>query len=106
MNTKEYHKEYHAKWYKDNSEMRKKQIADRKVYVRNFIQEYKASSKCKNCPENHTATLDFHHRDSTKKVLEISKAARDGWGIAKLRREIEKCDILCSNCHRKLHHNK
>lgn len=45
--------------------------------------------------------LDFHHRDPTKKDFTIASR----WCISeqKLRKEIAKCVLLCSNCHRELH---
>lgn len=54
------------------------------------------------CPR----ALDFHHRDPQEKDFEIAKARdyslkKDG---EKLKRELDKCDLLCSNCHRELHH--
>jgi len=47
--------------------------------------------------------LDFHHRDPSTKVMDIAEAQRHGWSIGRIQVEIEKCDIICANCHRKLH---
>lgn len=44
--------------------------------------------------------LDFHHRNPLEKSFEISTKATGGWGIKTLLKEIEKCDVLCANCHR------
>jgi hypothetical protein len=57
------------------------------------------------CGESHPATLDFHHRDPNEKDFLLSSAARNGWGKERILREIEKCDVICSNCHRKEHWN-
>lgn len=46
------------------------------------------------------AALDFHHRDSGTKEFAIS-SFRGSW--AKLVAEVEKCDLLCANCHRIRH---
>ena len=46
--------------------------------------------------------LEFHHRDKEEKEFEIS----DKYNIAfsKLILELEKCDLLCANCHREVHY--
>lgn len=46
--------------------------------------------------------LDFHHRESEKKEFTISKYTNHGWNIMKL--ELDKCDLLCANCHRETHY--
>lgn len=38
--------------------------------------------------------------------LGIAQAARNGWGLERLKVEMEKCEVLCSNCHRKLHYEE
>ena len=69
-----------------------------------FLNDIKNNSKCCRCGEDHPACLDFHHKDSSKKIIEVSKAVRNGWSLDKIKREIKKCIILCANCHRKLHY--
>jgi hypothetical protein len=61
--------------------------------------------KCARCPERHPAALDFHHRDGKGKELSLSDAVSNGWSRKRLDAEIAKCEVLCSNCHRKLHWN-
>lgn len=45
--------------------------------------------------------LDFHHRDPS--IKEFNLAHTSGITEAVLA-EIDKCDLLCSNCHREYHH--
>ena len=45
--------------------------------------------------------LDFHHIDSTSKEFNISTSFNMSWGV--LKNELDKCKLLCSNCHRELH---
>ena len=54
---------------------------------------------CVKCGENHPAALDFHHTDPTQKEIAISAATSRKVILA----EVEKCIVLCANCHRKLH---
>ncbi len=48
-----------------------------------------------------TAALEFHHVDPTEKEFQINKR----WGNSResLQKEIDKCVLLCSNCHRETH---
>ena len=80
-----------------NSEIRERNKA--------FLKEIKSELKCSMCGEDHPATLDFHHRDPQEKDQMVSKAIFRGWSIERIKKEIDKCDVLCSNCHRKLHGN-
>ena len=64
--------------------------------------KYKGS-KCIKCGYNKCIeALDFHHRDATTKEFGI---AGNGNTIAwnRLKVELDKCDLLCSNCHRETH---
>jgi len=58
---------------------------------------------CLYCNKNHPACLQFHHRDPEIKAFGISEAVHNGIGLDKLKKEIAKCDVLCANCHAKLH---
>lgn len=59
--------------------------------------------KCEKCGYHKcTKALDFHHRDPKEKEFRISSGKSIGW--EKTKKEIEKCDLLCSNCHREIHH--
>lgn len=66
--------------------------------------ELKGNLQCKKCGENHIACLDFHHRNPEEKEFDIAATMLIKW--ERLLKEIEKCDVLCSNCHRKLHYNE
>lgn len=64
-------------------------------------------SKCQDCsinyPEYPYAVFEFHHRKPSEKDVD--------WSTLKLRsdkaikHELDKCDLLCANCHRIRHHN-
>jgi hypothetical protein len=57
--------------------------------------------KCTNCGEEHIATLDFHHFDGEKEFNMANLLRKMDWEQVKL--ELTKCQLLCSNCHRKSH---
>lgn len=66
--------------------------------------KYKGS-KCVMCNikagEVHDAVFDFHHLDPSQKELNIGKIMHHRWD--KIREELDKCILLCSNCHRIIH---
>lgn len=66
------------------------------------IQEFKQTLGCKKCGETRSYLLDFHHRDPKEKDFCISDFSRTP--LSSLMKEIEKCDILCANCHREWHY--
>lgn len=96
---------YNQDYYKRNSEVaiaKTSKEARRKV---EWLAEYKKTLKCSKCPENHIACLQFHHRDSSQKEFTISTAIRR-YSLEKIIEEIAKCDVLCANCHFKLHYEE
>lgn len=92
------------RWYEAN---RAKHIAGvRKVKQERqvWLREIKSKLKCKNCGEDHPSCLDFHHKNGLVKEANISQMPNRGASKEKILQEIEKCEVLCSNCHRKLHY--
>lgn len=67
----------------------------------NFIKE---NNCCQLCGESDISCLDFHHINPSDKKFSITDGRN--YGIREVLDEISKCAILCSNCHRKLHHKK
>lgn len=64
--------------------------------------EYKGG-KCEVCGYNKSmAALDFHHRDPKEKDFGIATARVTAFSD-KVRKELDKCVLLCSNCHREEH---
>ncbi len=101
--TKEKEKAYAKIWYERNKKKRIKQILEYKQRQRDKVRDYKISRGCKVCGYNKcSGALDFHHLDPDKKDFVIS-AQRKGtsWGV--LIKEIEKCVVLCKNCHAEVH---
>lgn len=47
---------------------------------------------------------DFHHRDPNEKEINGNMLVRYSWERAK--EELDKCDLLCANCHRTRHYKE
>lgn len=75
----------------------------RKYVISNWFKKFKSTLKCEICGENDIACLDFHHIDKNEKEYNIAYLSKFG-SLSKLKNEISKCKVLCSNCHRKLHY--
>ena len=61
--------------------------------------------KCKNCGwQGNQAAFQFHHTDPTKKKFIIGGVANKKWEFIK--KELEKCVLLCANCHAVEHSTK
>jgi predicted transcriptional regulator len=54
--------------------------------------------KCEQCGFSHPAALEFHHLDRLQKDFAIGVRAYRS--LDNLRKEAEKCQLLCANCHR------
>lgn len=47
--------------------------------------------------------LDFHHLDPKTKLREVSRMISENYSLTRVKEEIRKCVVLCSNCHREVH---
>ena len=104
-NCRECQKKYRKEHYLNNKE---KYIKKAKTYRETFtewIVNYKKNLKCEICNEDRYWVLDFHHKDPKEKDTEISVLIKS-CNKKKLLDEISKCMIVCSNCHRDLHHQE
>lgn len=71
-------------------------------YAKKLKAIYHLGGECKNCGEKNLFKLTFHHRYNKKyKLADIM-----GYRWSEIEKEISKCDLLCHNCHRELHHNE
>jgi hypothetical protein len=93
---------YRRKWYALNRAHAKEKVESRRREIDRWFREIKSGLKCSKCPENHPGCLQFHHRGADKEV-NVSRAVGDGWSKERILKEISKCDVLCANCHNKLH---
>lgn len=97
------HREMRNRHYANNSSAEISRVRKRKRSLSDWLFSIKQDRKCMRCGFDHPAALDFHHRDASKKVFNVSQAPLYGWSKENILKEIEKCDVLCSNCHRVLH---
>lgn len=64
----------------------------------------KLGGKCSKCGyDKNIAALEFHHKDPKEKEFQLDVRHFSNVNIEKLNKELDKCDLLCSNCHRETH---
>jgi hypothetical protein len=80
-------------------EQRSRQFARRRARAKEIVYLDKLSKGCSRCPEKRPSTLDYHHVDPEAKKDTINRLLAKGRKDSLLR-EMEKCVLLCANCHR------
>lgn len=88
----EHHEHYRSSHNESREKLRERNA--RRVF------EYLKSHSCIHCGESDPIVLEFDHRNSDDKIESVSILIRDSsWERIEL--EIQKCDVLCANCHRR-----
>ena len=78
-----------------------------KLRLRAFLNNYKESKPCADCRKFYPHyIMVFDHLPGLKKVGNISDMIRNGATPEKLRLEMDKCDVVCSNCHAERTHQR
>lgn len=88
--------------FDDKEPIRPKKVNNR---LKSFLRWFKHQPfvMCQKCGEMHYSCLDFHHREPETKTDNIGTLTQGTHKRSELFTELLKCDILCANCHRKLH---
>lgn len=72
-----------------------------RAYNTKLMRRYKAFCGCSLCDEREPVALDLHHVDPAGKDENPSSLVT--YSTDTMKKEIRKCIVLCSNCHRKVH---
>lgn len=91
---------YQAKWYQANKAKRVAEVSVRRRLTRELIDDMKTPCAC---GESDKRCLDFHHVDPATKLFRLGEAHTLGYSREKVIAEMDKCVVMCSNCHRKHH---
>lgn len=73
---------------------------------REKILEILNKNPCSLCGENDIRVLEFDHVQRESKKSDVGKLVEHGYSWKTILSEIEKCRILCSNCHSKITHEQ
>ena len=88
--------------YADRAEYLRKAVSKRRKKLKEMAREYKGN-KCMICDYNRCSNaLDFNYKDPKKKDFGLSvRGLTRSWD--KIKAEIDKCVLICANCHREIH---
>lgn len=96
-----YAAEHYSKYqesYRERAKIRRAKF--RRQFQINLL-TYLADKECVLCGENDVRVLEFDHLDPANKAYDISRVSRLGYSWERTLLEINKCRILCANCHKK-----
>jgi len=97
--------DYKKKHYEDNKKEYMQKSFKYKQDFKLWFTEIKNKLKCSLCNEDRYWVLDFHHTNPNEKDGNVSVMISN-CNKSKIISEMEKCIVLCSNCHRDLHHKE
>jgi hypothetical protein len=92
------------KYYHENRDRQLKLAIDRTQKARRIKKKFLIQAKdrpCEDCGNKYPHyAMDFDHRKNSDKVVEVANLVSKNWSLNKIKNEVEKCDVVCSNCHR------
>jgi hypothetical protein len=92
------------KYYNENKEHHKKVTLKRKNKLIKENQQklinYYLDNPCVDCGNDNPLVLECDHRDGVEKVAGVGKLIQNACTWETIEKEINKCDVRCSNCHR------
>lgn len=94
-----YDKIYQRKYRQDHKKEYNEWQRNKRRKNLELINKIKINNGCKNCGLKNPVCLDFHHLDRNTKEITISNAVWSKFTIENLMKEIQKCVVLCRNCH-------
>lgn len=96
---RQYEREYYAANVRDRKERVRAQREAVKQRYRSLIEGYLSQHPCVDCGEGDIVVLDFDHLPGCTKSFNIGSA----WDkkVDLILAEIEKCEVVCANCHRR-----
>jgi len=102
-------REFKHEWYMKNKKLTnartKKSMKKSIARNRKFIRQMKADTPCTDCKKSYPwYIMDFDHLRDKKYSLRLM--VQHGYSLNTIRKEIEKCEIVCSNCHRARTHQR
>lgn len=64
-----------------------------------WIIDYLEKHPCKHCGETDILVLEFNHMENKK--LAVSKLVSECYSLNTIKKEVDKCEVLCCNCHKR-----
>tara|TARA_R110000772_G_scaffold17946_3_gene50034 strand:+ start:173369 stop:173830 length:462 start_codon:yes stop_codon:yes gene_type:complete len=96
----------HSKqYYQENKEHHIKVISKRRNITnrenRKKLFNFYLNNPCVDCTESDPIVLECDHKEGVVKFKIVSEMVNSGYSWDRIQEEIDKCDVRCSNCHKK-----
>jgi len=92
------HYNNNREYYLTKSQKRNKHL---RFKVNTYLQEYLLRHPCVDCGEKDIVVLEFDHTGKIPKFKAVSHMIRLQYPLEEIKREIDKCEVRCANCHRR-----
>jgi hypothetical protein len=63
-----------------------------------YVIEFLLANPCTDCGETNVLILEFDHVFDNK-TEDVSSMVSKGYGVKRIQEEIDKCEVVCRNCH-------
>lgn len=93
------------RWHYRNQEWNTERTLQRRARLRSWVNDCKRERGCSRCERDDYRCLEFHHTAPEAKDMAIGEMITHGYGRETLGTEMEKCTVLCANCHRREHYD-
>jgi hypothetical protein len=100
------HNKYNKIWAKSHRNKYRKYLLDWRHKREEWYFNLKKGKSCEICGESHPACLDYHHKNPQDKINLPRRMAMSTANNNLILKEISKCMLICSNCHRKIHYKE
>ncbi len=97
---REYDNAIYANLSPEKLERRKGLAKQRRQDNLTWLRQKKADSGCFDCGITDFRVLDFDHLPQYEKEINLGDVCRHGWSQERIQEEVDKCEVVCSNCHR------
>lgn len=87
------------RWYENNKEVYYERNKVKRLRGQEYVRSAKTDIPCMDCGIIYPPyVMDFDHRDPSTKFKDVGRMTN--YSLETIQKEIDKCDIVCANCHR------
>ncbi len=93
-------RECHKRYYLRNKDLYREKNIRRSKELIDFVISLK-QKPCMDCGVQYPYyVMDFDHRERNDKIKEVAYMSARNWSLENIKKEADKCDLVCANCHR------
>jgi len=92
----EYNRQHYKKNHKEYNDRRKEYVNQSRQKLFDYLKDH----PCVDCGESDPIVLEFDHVRGEKE-FSIAEYPRLGYNWERVEKEIAKCEVRCSNCHKR-----